>query len=138
MALGEKLFEETGKITGLQIKSVHPLEGVKMEVSFAGEIKGVGKFPGSKNLGSGTMAQYPHGMVDASYHGVVTAAQDQFFWWAHEKGRVVEGGKVKGIVTVTGYTNSQTLSWMNRLVVVIESETDPASGQYRGTGYEWK
>jgi hypothetical protein len=28
MALGEKLFEESGNITGLKIIKVHPIEGV--------------------------------------------------------------------------------------------------------------
>jgi hypothetical protein len=28
LALGEKLFEESGEITGLKITRVHPIEGV--------------------------------------------------------------------------------------------------------------
>jgi hypothetical protein len=32
MALGEKLFEESGNITGLKITRVHPIEGVTTEV----------------------------------------------------------------------------------------------------------
>jgi hypothetical protein len=57
------------------VKSVHPIEGVKMEVSFASEIKGIGDFPDGNNRGSGTMVQYPHGIVDAAYQGVVTTAE---------------------------------------------------------------
>jgi len=30
---------------------------------------------------------------------------DQFMWWAHKKGKVVEGGNVKGLTTVTGLSN---------------------------------
>ena len=41
MALGEKLFEEMGKVTSATIESVHPVEGVKMQVSFASDIKGL-------------------------------------------------------------------------------------------------
>lgn len=138
MALGNKIFEETGKVTSATVKSVHPVEGVKVEVSFASDIKGIGNFPSGKNMGSGTMTQYPHGVVDASYQGVVmTAEGEQYFWWAHEKSRVREGGKVKGLVTVTGFTNSHNLSWMNNLIVVIDSEYDPASQQFRGTAYQW-
>jgi hypothetical protein len=33
MALGEKLFEESGNITGLKIIKVHPIEGVTTEIS---------------------------------------------------------------------------------------------------------
>jgi hypothetical protein len=32
MALGDKLFEESGEITGLKITKVHPIEGVTTEV----------------------------------------------------------------------------------------------------------
>lgn len=140
MVLGEKLFEESGKITAVNIKSVHPVEGVKMEVSFASEIKGIGKFPTGRNLGAGTMAQYPHGTVDAAYQGVVTTTTEgeQFFWWAHEKGVVAQGGKVKSVTIVTGFTNSSKLSWMNSLVLLIESEIDPSAQEFRGTGYQWK
>ena len=59
-------------------------------------------------------------------------------WWAHEKGKVVEGGKVKGLSIVTGFTNSQKLAWMNNLIITLESETDLESQKFKTTGYEWK
>jgi hypothetical protein len=139
MALGEKLFEETGKVTGINVESVHPVEGVKMQVSFASEIRGIGRFPNGKNIGSGRMTQYPHGIVDAEYRGVVTTTEgEQFFWWAHEKSKTVEGGKIKGLVIVTGFTGSQRLSWTNNLIIAIDSEFDPSTQQFRGVAYEWK
>jgi len=42
MALGEKLFEESGNITSFKITRVHPIEGTTMEVSFTSEIRGIG------------------------------------------------------------------------------------------------
>ena len=63
---------------------------------------------------------------------------DQFMWWAHKKGKVVEGGNVKGLTTVTGFSNSQKLSWMNNLIIALESETDLESQKFKATGYEWK
>jgi hypothetical protein len=140
MALGEKVFEEIGKVTNTKVVSVHPVEGVKMEVSFSAELKGVGSFPSGSNMGSGMMVQYPHGSVNAQYQGVVTTAAEgeQFMWWASQKGRVVEGGKVKSIVIVSGVTSSQKLSWMNSSVIVIDSELDPVAQQFRNTGYLWK
>jgi hypothetical protein len=139
MALGEKLFEESGKITGIKVSRVHPVEGTTMEVSFMSEIKGIGKFPSGRNLGSGTMTQYPHGVVDAAYQGVVMMPEgDQFVWWAHEKSKMAQGGKFKGLVMVTGFTNSQKLSWMNSLIMALESEFDPQAQQFRTTAYEWK
>jgi hypothetical protein len=144
MALGEKLFEESGNITGFKVTRVHPIEGVTIEASFTSEIRGTGRFPSGKNLGSGTMTQYPHGIVDASWQGsVITTAEgggsgDQFVWWAHEKSKVGEDGKVKGLTMVTGFTNSQKLSWMNNLILALESETDLESQKFKATGYEWK
>jgi hypothetical protein len=141
MVFGEKLFEESGNITGFKVTRVHPTEGVTIESSFTSEIRGTGRFPSGKNLGSGIFVHYPHGIVDASYQGSLMTTADvdnQFMWWAHEKGKVVEGGKVKGLSIVTGFTNSQKLAWMNNLILALESETDLESQKFKTTGYEWK
>ena len=140
MGLGEKLFEESGDITGFKVTKVHPIEGVTIEASFTSEVRGIGRFPSGKNLGSGTMTQYPHGIVDASWQGSLMIAEggDQFIWWAHEKSKVTEDGKVKGLTMVTGFTNSQKLSWMNNLILALESETDLKSQTFKITAYEWK
>ena len=87
------------------------------------------------------MTQYPHGIVDASWQGslmITEGGGDQFIWWAHEKSKVTEDGKVKGLTMVTGFTNSQKLSWMNNLILALESETDLKSQKFKITGYEWK
>jgi hypothetical protein len=88
------------------------------------------------------MTQNPHGIIDAGWQGSVMPSEggggDQFMWWAHEKGKVVEGGKVKGLTMVTGFSNSQKLSWMNNLIIALESETDLESQKFKATGYEWK
>ena len=145
MVLGEKLWEESGNVIGFKITKVHPIEGVTMEVSFVSEIKGEGRFPSGKNLGSGTVTQYPHGIVDGSYQGSIMtttaeggSSSDQFVWWAHEKTKAVEGGKFKGLTMVTGFTNSQKLSWMNNLIIVLDLETNPESQTFNATASEWK
>ena len=140
MVLGEKLFEESGNITGVKVIKVHPIEGVTTEVSFASEIKGEGRYPSSENLGSGTMTKYLHGVIDATWQGSLTIADgsDQFMWWAHEKSKVVEGGKIKGLNIMTGFTNSQKLSWMNNLIIVLEIDGSVSSMKFKATGYEWK
>jgi hypothetical protein len=113
-----------------------------MEVSFTSEITGTGRFPSGKNLGSGTVTQYPHGIVDGSYQGSLMTAEgsssDHFVWWAHEKTKVVEGRKFKGLTMMTGFTNSQKLSWMNNLIIALDLETDPESQKFKATAYEWK
>jgi hypothetical protein len=139
MAIGEKLFDDIGNLTKLDIKSVHPVEGVKMELSFTSEIKGLGKFPSGKNIGSGTATQYPHGVMDANYQGIETTTEgDQYIWWAHEKSKVIEAGMIKGIIIFTGYSNSQKLSWMNNLIGVIDIKTDLTNQRFEGIGYQWQ
>jgi hypothetical protein len=139
MALGEKLFEETANITGFKVTKVHPVEGMTMEISFTTDLKGIGKFPSGKNMGSGVATQYPHGVIEGSYQGaVMTAEGEQFIWWAHEKSKVVEGGRRRGLVMVSAFTNSEKLSWMNNQIWALELELDPAAQKFRTTAYEWK
>ena len=69
---------------------------------------------------------------------MIAEGGDQFMWWAHEKSKVGEDRKVRGLIMVTGFTNSQKLSWMNNLIFALESETDLESQKFKNTGYEWK
>jgi hypothetical protein len=69
---------------------------------------------------------------------VTTEGGDQFVWWSHEKSKVVEGGKVRGLTMVTGFTHSQKLSWMNNLIFALETEFDHNSQKTKSTAYEWK
>ncbi len=39
---------------------------------------------------------------------------------------------------VTEFTHSQMLSWMNNLILALESEIDLESQKFKNTGYEWK
>jgi len=140
MALGEKLFEESGNIRGLKITKVHPIEGVTTEVTFISEIRGEGRFPSGQNLGSGILTKYPHGIIDATWHGSLTTTEggDHFLWWAHEKSKVVEGGNIKGLNIMSGFTSSQKLSWMNNLIIALEIAGSVFSQKFKATGYEWK
>ena len=63
---------------------------------------------------------------------------DQFMWWAHEKSKVVEGGNIKGLTIITGFTNSQKLSWMNNLIMALELAGSVFSQKFKATGYELK
>jgi hypothetical protein len=138
MGLGQKLFEEAGKITSLKVAKVHPIEGGITEVTFRSEIRSIGRFPSGKNIGSGTMTKYPHGIIDAAWQGNLTTENgEEFMWWAHEKSRVLEDGKIRGLNLVTGFTNSQNLSWMNNLIIVVELAASVHSDEFCATAYEW-
>lgn len=138
MAIGQKLFEEVGKMTDFKVVKVHPLEGVKTEVSFTSDIKGIGKYPSGKNLASGTITKYSHGIIDGAWQGALTNEHgEQFLWWAHEKSRVLENGRIKGLNLATGFTSSQKLSWMNSLIIVIELSGSIYSDEFSAIGHEW-
>ena len=68
----------------------------------------------------------------------IAESGDLFLWWAHEKSKIVKGGKIKGLNIMTGFTNSQKLSWMNNLVIIIEIAGSVSSMKFKATGYEWK
>lgn len=138
MALGQKLFEEVGKISGFKVAKVHPLEGVTTEISFTSDIKGVGRYPSGKNLASGSITKYTHGIIDGSWQGTLTSELgEQFMWWSHEKSKVLEAGEIKGLNVATGFTNSQKLSWMNNLIIVIDLSGSVFSDEFSAIGYEW-
>ncbi|HJU78964.1 MAG TPA: hypothetical protein VJ599_05310 [Nitrososphaeraceae archaeon] len=138
MALGEKIFEEAGKITSFKVIKVHPVEGVTSEVTFRSEVRGIGRFPSGKNIASGTMTKYPHGIIDAAWQGtLMTEKGEEFMWWSHEKAKVLEGGKIRGLNTVTGFTNSQNLSWMNSLIIIVDLAASVLSDEFCAAAYEW-
>jgi len=65
--LGLNLFHTAQCRKSRTYKKIHPIEGIITEVNFSSQIAGVGKFPSGKNIGSGAMIQYLHGVVDISY-----------------------------------------------------------------------
>ena len=140
MALEKKLFDESGNISGFKVTKVHPSEGVTTEVSFISHIKGEGKYPSGENLGSGILTKYPHYIIYGAYQGLLTITKsgDQFLWWAHEKSRVTDEGKIRGLTIITGFTNSETLSWMNNLIIAVDVEGSIFSQEFKATGYEWE
>jgi hypothetical protein len=139
MPIGEKLFEEDGQATGFKILKVHPVEGTEMEISAAFDVKGYGRFPSGKEMGSGTLVHYPHGITQAHFHGnLITPEGDQILWWAQEKGRFGEDGKMRGVALVSFYTSSQKHAWLNNLIALLETEFDPKTQKVKTVGYEWK
>jgi len=93
---------------GFKIAKVHPVEGTTMEVSTAFDLKVFGRFPSGKEIGSGTIIQYPHGITEANFRGnLITPEGEQILWWAQEKRRFGQDGKMRGLAIVSFYTNAQ-------------------------------
>jgi hypothetical protein len=50
----------------------------------------------------------------------------------------VEGGNIKGLNMMTGFTSSQRLSWMNNIILALEISGSVFSQKFNATGFEWK
>jgi hypothetical protein len=125
MALGKKLFTETGKVEGLGGLPV----GVPTKVTFASTVKGEATVTGEgKDGGSGIIIRHADGTVDASYEGSLMTGGGQIKWQSHEKSKVVDDEKVEGLEIVTGFSES----------IIMETEMKLSSGSFINTAYESK
>lgn len=137
LVLGEKMWEEMGKIIGISVKSVGP-EGVRMEETFATEVKGIGRAPSGRNIGTIEFIEVHSGFFSGTGQGyLVTEDGDSVVWKCYFLGKP-EAGKYKSVNIVQFSTTSQRLSWMNGFIAVDEGISDPKTMELSGTGYEWK
>jgi hypothetical protein len=75
---------------------------------------------------------------NAIWHGNFTTQNaEEFMWCAHEKSKVTEDGKIRGLNLVTGFTNSQKLTWMNNLIILVVLAGSVYSEEFSATAYEW-
>jgi hypothetical protein len=137
MVLGEKTVEEKGKVIGFSVKAVDS-EGLHVEESFATEVKGFGRFPSGRNMGTLNVVTRPDGVFSGTGQGMFTAQDgDNVVWKCHFVGKP-EAEKHKSVVIVQFMTTSQKLSWMNSTIGYEESIFDPKTMEISGTGYDWK
>jgi hypothetical protein len=137
LVLGEKMWEEKGKIVGVSVKSVGP-EGVHMEENFATEVKGLDRVPSGRNMGTLNYVETPGGFFSGTGQGIFTTQDgDSVVWKCYFLGKP-EAGKYKSVNIIQFMTTSQKLSWMNSFIAVEEGISDPITMELSGTGYEWK
>jgi hypothetical protein len=137
LVLGEKTWEEKGKMMGMSIKSIGP-EGVHMEETFASEVKGLGRAPSGRNIGTINVIETPGGFLSGTGQGyLVTQEGDSVVWKCYLLGKL-EAGKTKSVNIIQFMTSSQRLSWMNGFIAVAESIADEKTMEFSDTGYEWK
>jgi hypothetical protein len=133
--LGEKIGEESGKVTG---RRVLPSEGAgpKMETSF----EAAGTLLGVAERGNGTYwaVLRPDGILYGEGQGVVMGAGGEVATWT---GQGVGTIKKDGAVSYRGsiYYQSPSPKWarLNSVAGVFEYEVD-AQGNTRSQLYQWK
>jgi hypothetical protein len=137
LVLGEKLWEEKGKVVGMSVKSIGP-EGVNCEETFAAETKGFGRSPNGTNVGTMDFVQAPDGGFSGSRQGIFMSQDgDTVVWKVYFFGKT-EAGKSRTVGIIKFMTTSKKLAWMNDIIAAGESITDTKTMESSDTGYEWK
>jgi hypothetical protein len=135
MSLGEKVFEETGKLEVPFIEEVDA-DGISMKQSFTSELKGVGRWPSGMNTGSGKIKIKPNGMARGKWHGMMMTSDGEMVVWSGS-GRSKRAAKsIKGVMLITFMTMSPKLAWMNDVIVVLDISGDMM--QFSSVAHEWK
>ena len=137
MVLGEKIWEQKGKVIGMSIKSIGP-EGVHMEQTFTSTVKGFGRNPNGTNMGTLDLVQAADGSSSGSGQGIFTSQDgDSVAWKFYFLGKMEEG-KSRAVGIIKFMTASQKLAWMNKTIATLEGISDTKTMEMSATGYEWK
>jgi hypothetical protein len=137
LVLGEKLWEERGKVMGFSVKSPGP-EGQRMEQSFTSVCKGFGRFPNGTNMGTVDVVMFPNGGYSGSGQGIFTSEDgDAATWKLYFFGKM-EALKGRDFGIVKFWTTSQKLAWMNKTIVAMEGTINAKTMELSTTGYAWK
>ena len=134
--LGEKIGEESGRVTGRRVLPGEGGAGPKMETSFqtAGMLLGVAE----QGHGTYWSAMRPDGTLYGEGQGIVMGAGGEVATWV---GQGVGTIKKDGAVSYRGAVYYQTAApkWvrLNSVAGVFEYEVD-AQGNTRSQLYEWK
>jgi len=135
MALGEKVEEEKGKLTGVSIKSIGA-EGVTVEASFVGESQGFGRYSSGRNMSTFTILQGPKTTRSIGQGVFVTKDGESLPWHMNTIGNYVgDRRKLVGIATFS--TLSQKYAWVNDVLYVLDINIASDLSEYTTTVYEW-
>ena len=134
--LGDKLGEETGKVTGRRILEGDDFRYVKMEISFETQATILGVQ--GMNVGTYTVFERIPGQLYGEGQGIfMTMDGDGAIWNGHGVGRMVENGAMLFAFSATFQTDSEKLKRLNNVLVVGEHRAE-MDGSYKTTSSEWK
>jgi len=140
LVIGEKLWEGTGKTQIMIVQNVNA-DGVTVEFTWSGDIKGIGRAKGV----DGTVTFTGRKLAPISGPGKGTTTGQGILF--------AKGGMVA--IKSTGYGNpkwenvksveiwsfiaaSKKLSWLNDVVAIVTQEGDPSWKEFNVTINEWK
>jgi hypothetical protein len=130
MALGRKLFEESGVVQGL--KALEKGAGgtpVNFKFNVTDGVSG-------GDNGSGIITWHGNDPVYATYQGLLTIGSDQFEWQSIEMGKK-DGNVIKGLEIVIFPHSKKLEPWMKN-PFIMETEMDVSNEEFKNIAYEWK
>jgi hypothetical protein len=137
MPIGEKIWEEKGKVIGFSVKSVGP-EGIRFEQTVVTEIKGFGRFPNATNMGTLDILAGPDGGVSGTGQGMCTTVDGDIATWKVYSLGKTEGAKGRNMAIVMFESASGKISWIKGFIAWMDGVSDSKTMEFSDTGYEWK
>jgi hypothetical protein len=135
LAIGEKLFEEMGKVAMVSVESADAM-GVILKRSSNSEVIGSGRFPGGTNMGYGTLSVHHDGQSHGEWLGMIVTEDNETIVWKGSGDTKKNGEGWKGILVMTFMTKSEKYDWMNSVIAV--SDLEGSMTGFRGVAYEWE
>ena len=133
--LGQKIGEESGRVTGRRILEGGDYRYVKMEVTFETTATILGR-PGV-NMGTYTVFERVPGQLYGEGRGIFIANDgESAIWNGHGVGHATDGMGL-ALAASVAFQASEGLAALNGVLTLVEHATD-GDGNARSTLYEWK
>jgi hypothetical protein len=134
--MGDKIGEETGKVTGRRALKGDDPRYLKMEVSFETQatIYGIA----GMQMGTYEVMERIPGQLYGEGQGIFMGmGGESAIWNGAGVGRMDEGGSMHFAAAVSFQTNSDKLMKLNGCLAMVEHTTD-MEGNAKSVLYEWK
>ncbi len=134
--LGEKIGEESGKVTTRRILPGDDYRYVKMEITYEAESTVLGV--SGMNIGTYVIYERIPGQIYGEGRGIFMSSEgESAIWNGHGVGHPTGDGAGVAIAAAVSYQASGKLSPLNSVMVVVEHTTD-GDGNAHSLLYEWK
>ncbi len=133
MGIGEQLWEGTGKTQIMIVKNLSA-DGVTVEYTWAGDVKGVGKAKGV----NGSIIFTGTKLSPLTNKGAGTTTGQGILFTSKDMAAIKSSGygnprweKTKSVELRNFFTASERLSWLNGAAAIVTQEGDPAWKEFK-------
>ncbi len=140
LGIGELLWDGKGRTQVMIVRNVNA-DGVEVEFTWSGDVKGMGKAKGV----NGTIVFTGKKIAPLSGLGKGTTTGQGLMFTAKDMVAIKSSGygnpkwkRTKSVELWNFLTSSQNLKWINEIVAVVTQEGDPAWKEFQISINEWK